>query len=50
MCTPSRMMNLRKTFKRAENAETEKFQRKNKYNNQRPQSLKNKEGDYSNIY
>ena len=38
-----------KHSKRAENAETGKFQRKNKSNNQRPRSLKNKEGDYSNI-
>ena len=38
-----------KHSKRAEHAETGKFQRKNKYNNQRPRSLKNKEGDYSNI-
>ena len=38
-----------KHSKRAEHAETGKFQRKNKSNNQRPRNLKNKEGDFSNI-
>ena len=37
-----------KHSKRAEHAETGKFRRKNKSNNQRPRNLKNK-GDYSNI-
>ena len=38
-----------KHSKRAEHAETGKFQRKNKSNNQRPRNLKSKEGDFSNI-
>ena len=38
-----------KHSKRAEHAETGKFRRKNRSNNQRPRNLKNKESDYSNI-
>ena len=38
-----------KHSKRAEHAETGKFQRKNKSNNQRPRNLKNREGDFFNF-